>query len=268
MGWFDVHAHLTDTRLVAEEARVLANARAAGVTTILCNGLNPLDNQAVAALATRSELVKPCFGLYPVDAVLPELLAMGEEYPRDEAPVASEVAVRWVAEHLEECVAIGEIGLDHYWVPEALWAQQEAVFRELVGLALAADKPIIIHTRKAERRALEIVVEMGATRVNWHCFGSKVKLAQRIADVPGQYLSIPANARKSEAFTKMLRVLPRDRILLETDCPYLAPVRGDLNEPANVAGTATYASELWGVALDQVKAQMEENFEALFGFTP
>ena len=73
MGLFDVHAHLTDPRLAAIEVDVLQRAEEAGVTTIVSNGLNPTDNEAVAALAARSSLVKPAFGLYPVDAVLPEM---------------------------------------------------------------------------------------------------------------------------------------------------------------------------------------------------
>jgi TatD DNase family protein len=269
MGLFDVHAHLTDRRLAAMEDDVLARAASAGVTTIISNGLNPSDNARVAELAARAPRVKPAFGLYPVDAVLPEMVAMGVDYHREDEPlVAAEDAVAWVADHVDQCVAVGEIGLDGYWVPEALWARQEAIFRQLVTVAMDADKPIIIHTRKRERRALEILVEMGATRVDWHCFGSKVKLGLRIAEHPGQYLSIPANARKAESFRKLLEKLPRDRVLLETDCPYLGPVKGELNEPANVAGTAELAAELWGCTLADVQAQLEENFERLFGFAP
>lgn len=267
MGWFDVHAHLTDPRLAAKEAEVLANARSAGVTTIVSNGLNPADNAAVAALAARApDLVRPAFGLYPVDAVLPEMIAMGVDYPRQD-PVPAEEAVAWVRDHLDDCVAVGEIGLDWHWVPEALWPRQEQVFRDLVRLAMAADKPVIIHTRKAERRALEVLVELGATRVNWHCYSSKVKLGLEIA-AHGHWLSIPANARKAENFSRLLAQLPRDKVLLETDCPYLGPDREQLNEPANVAGTARYAAELWGCGLDVVREQLEANFAALFGFAP
>ena len=267
MGWFDVHAHLTDSRLAADEVGVLQRAAAAGVTTIISNGLNPEDNAKVLALSRRAPMVRPAFGLYPVDAVLPEMEAMGIEYPRETEPMAAADCVNWVREHVEDCVAVGEIGLDHYWVPEALWDQQERVFRELVEVAMEADKPIIIHSRKAERRAFEVLVEMGAKRVNWHCYSSKVKLARQIA-AHGHYLSIPANARKAENFTRMLETLPRERVLLETDCPYLAPVRGTLNEPANVVVTAEYAAELWDCSLQEVQQQVEENFEQLFGFAP
>lgn len=267
MGLFDVHAHLTHPRLAPLETELLQRAKAAGLTTIISNGLNPADNQAVAALASRSDLVKPAFGLYPVDAVLPEMLAMGVEYPHDRAPVAGSDAVQWVADHVEDCVAVGEIGLDWYWVPEELWPAQEAHFRSLVGIAMDADKPIIIHTRKAERRTFEVLKELGATRVNWHCYSSKVKLGLQIA-AHGHYLSIPANARKAQNFQRLLEKLPRDRVLLETDCPYLGPVRGETNEPANVAGTAALAAELWGETEIGVQQRLEANFEALFGFAP
>jgi TatD DNase family protein len=267
MGLFDVHAHLTHPRLVDDEAGILARAAQAGVSTILCNGLNPADNEAVAALAERSPLVKPCFGLYPVDAVLPEMLAMGEDYPHDREPADPDDAIAWVEDHVDQCVAVGEIGLDHYWVPEALWELQEQRFRRLVSLAMDADKPIIIHTRKAERRALEVLAEMGATRVNWHCYSSKVKFGRTIA-AHGHYLSIPANARKAQNFARLLETLPRDRVLLETDCPYLGPDRESLNEPANVAGTLAFAAELWDTNPEAAQAQLEANFEALFGFAP
>jgi TatD DNase family protein len=267
MPLFDVHAHLTHRRILPRIDDVLSRARAAGLTTIISNGLNPADNERVRALAARSDLVKPAYGLYPVDAVLVEMDAMGEDYHHDDPAVPAEEAVAWVADHVEECLAVGEIGLDHYWVPEVLWERQEQVFRELVAIALEADKPIIVHTRKAERRAFEILVEMGAERVDWHCFGSKVKLAKQIAE-HGHYFSIPANARKAEAFTRMLQKLPRDRLLLETDCPYLAPVRGQCNEPANVAVTAAYAAELWSCTLDEVQAQLSANFERLFNSRP
>ena len=269
MGLFDVHAHLTDRRLAAREEEVLSNAARAGVTTIVTNGLNPGDNRAVLALAARAPAVKAAIGLYPVDAVLPEMLAMGVPYERpDAAPTSGDEGAAFVEEHGHEAVAIGEIGLDRHWVPEALWARQEEVFRRLVRAARHLGKPVVVHSRKAEQRMLEVLVEEGADRVDWHCFGGKVKLGQRIAEHRGQWLSIPANAAKSESFRRLLETLPRDRVLLETDCPYLGPERGVLNEPANVAVTLALAAELWGCPEERVLDQLEDNFEALFGFRP
>jgi TatD DNase family protein len=259
----DVHAHLTHSRIAPDLDAVLERARSAGVTTIVANGLNPRDNDAVLALAAREDIVRPALGFYPVDTVLPEMRAAGVEYPREDVECSAAEGIAYLREHVEQAFAVGEIGLDGHWVPEQFWPQQEAVFIELVELAMRHDKPIIIHTRRREQRAFEILRELGATRVDWHCFGSKVKLARRIAE-HGHYLSIPANARRSESFTRMLQTLPRERILLETDCPYLAPEPGTRNEPAHVAGTAQYAAEQWDVSVDDVAKQVTDNFNALF----
>lgn len=270
MALYDVHAHLTSPRLAPDEPAILDRARRAGVGTIISNGLNPADNQAVLELSRRSGgLVEPAFGLYPVDAVLREMRAAGVPYPREDdgEPPSAEEGVAWVRDHLDEAFAVGEIGLDGHWVPEAFWERQEQVFRELVALAMEADKPIIIHTRRRERRTFEILKEMGARRVDWHCFGSRVKLARQIAE-HGHYLSIPANVVRVESFRRMIETLPRDRILLETDCPYLSPEPGTLNEPANVVHTVRFAAQAWGCTEEEVEAQLSANFEALFGRAP
>lgn len=269
MGLHDVHAHLTDPRLLARVDEVLSAAAAAGLTTVISNGLNPTDNAAVLALAARYPLVKPAIGLYPVDAVLVELRAAGIPYEhREDEAVPAEVAVRWVADHVHEAFAVGEIGLDHHWVPEPFWERQEQVFRALLRLARAAGKAVIVHSRKAEARMLEVLREEGATRVDWHCFGGKTKLGQRIAEEPGHFLSIPANAVRSESFRKLLSVLPRDRVLLETDCPYLGPERDVLNEPKTVVGTLALAAAAWGIPEERAADQLADNFEALFGVRP
>jgi TatD DNase family protein len=267
MGFFDVHAHLTHHALASRIDDVLANARAANVTTIISNGLNPDDNEAVLALAARTPMVKPALGFYPVDTVLTEMRAAGVDYPRHGREASAEEGIAWLEANVQRAFAVGEIGLDGYWVPEAFWERQEAVFRRLVQLAIDADKAIIIHTRKREQRTFEILQELGARRVDWHCFGGKVKLARRIAE-HGHYLSIPANARRSESFTRMLETLPRERLLLETDCPYLSPDRERQSEPADVADTARFTAELWSCDIDTVQAQMENNFRTLFRADP
>lgn len=268
MGLFDVHAHLTSPRFASDIDEVIARAEAAGVSTIITNGLNVQDNQRVLALAERTRVVRPAIGYYPVDAVLTEMTEAGVDYPREDVdPHSAEDTIEWVRKHAERAVAIGEIGLDHHWVPEQFWQRQETIFRALVAIAMAADLPIIIHTRKAEARTFEVLQELGAPRVNWHCYSSRLNLAKRIAEA-GHYLSVPANARRSETFTGLLRSLPRSQLLLETDCPYLSPEAGTRNEPRNVADTCMYASEIWETSPETAQAQLEENFERLFRFQP
>ena len=267
MGLFDVHAHLTHPDIFKDIEGVLSRASAAGVTSIVSNGLNPADNAAVLALSERFPIVKPALGLYPVDAVLADMNAAGETYPGQRQVWPTSEAIGWVRDHVERAFAVGEIGLDGYWVKEPFWPAQDEAFRALVRLALEADKPIIIHTRKRERRTLELLDELGARRVDWHCFTGRLSLAREITG-RGHYLSIPANVRRSESFTRMLETLPRDRLLLETDCPYLGPEKDVLNEPANVKHTAAFAAQLWKTSEEAAAQQLASNFEALFGTPP
>jgi TatD DNase family protein len=267
MGLFDVHAHLTHPDLAGDIEGVVARAEAAGLTTIVSNGLNPADNAAVLELARRFPMVKPALGLYPVDAVLADMLAAGESYPGQREAWPTQVAIDWLRDHVEQAFAVGEIGLDGHWVKEPFWPAQDDAFRALVRLAMDAGKAIIIHTRKRERRTLELLDELGATRVNWHCFTGRLSLAREITR-RGHYISIPANVRRSESFTRMLEALPRERLLLETDSPYLGPEKDRQNEPANVRQTAAFAAELWKTSEEAAAAQLAQNFEALFGVAP
>jgi TatD DNase family protein len=267
MGLFDVHAHLTHPEIAADIEGVIARAEAAGLSTIVSNGLNPGDNAAVRALAQRFPAVRPAYGLYPVDAVLEQMLAAGETYPGERQAWPTSEGIAWVREHVGEAFAVGEIGLDGYWVKEAFWPAQDEAFRELVRIAMSADKAVIVHTRKRERRTLELLDELGARRVNWHCFGGRMSLAREIAS-RGHYFSIPANARRSQSFTGMLSGLPREQLLLETDTPYLGPEKDSHSEPAHVRQTAAYAAELWNVSEPEAMAQFSRNFEALFRSPP
>jgi TatD DNase family protein len=269
MPFFDVHAHLTHHKLMPHLPEILERAKAANVTSIICNGLNLNDNEHNLELAKNHSAIKPALGFYPVDVVLTEMQALGIEYHRDpgEFTHSVEETLAWLKQHAPQAFAIGEIGLDGYWVPESLWQKQENVFCELLQIAKDNDKAVIIHTRKREKRAYEILLEMQMPRINWHCFGGKTKLAGQAAD-QGHYFSIPANARRSETFTRMIQKLPRDRLLLETDCPYLGPDKDQDNEPANVARTAQYFAELWNTDIGEIEQQLTKNFERLFLTSP
>jgi TatD DNase family protein len=268
MGLADVHAHLTHPRIASRQEDFIARAVKAGVTTIISNGLGPRDNEAVLELSNRHEVVKPALGFYPVNTVLRELRVLtDDENPENDEECTAEGGITWLRNHIDRAFAVGEIGMDGHWIPESLWSTQEGVFSRLVELAVGANKPIIVHTRKREQRCFEVLRERNAERVVWHCFGGKLKLARRIAS-HGHYFSIPANARRSDIFSRMLEVLPRESILLETDCPYLSPNRGRDSEPSDVVETARYASELWEVSLSEVEKRLSNNYRRLFEDEP
>ena len=259
----DVHTHLTHKKFETDRDQVIHRAIAAGLEAIVVNGLEPSSNREILAMAEQFPQIWPALGIYPIDAIN-HLLPADFEVRVSRFDVQAEV--QFIAEQAAagKLVAIGECGLDAYWVGEETFADQEKVFEQLIEIAKQNNLPIIIHTRKLERRSTEILAHHKIEKVNFHCYGGRVKLARRVADEHGWYFSIPANARKNEAFTRMLQTLPEEQILTETDAPYLAPERGDRNEPANVKGTVEYLAELKGWDFDRAKELVWNNFKRLF----
>ncbi len=258
----DSHTHLTDPAFADDLPEVVARARAAGVRWMVTNGTDGPTNRAALALAEAYPEVLPALGIYPVDAVANELLASGPELPWAQAPCDVEAELAFIDAHAPEAVAIGECGLDGHWVAAHMGRQRE-VFAALIDLALRHDLPLIVHSRRAEAEAIEMLLDHGATRVDLHCFSGRFKLARRACEA-GLYCSIPANLAKNELFLKMARELPLERLLTETDAPYLAPVRGERNEPANVAATVATIAELRGMEVAEVETTLEANFRRTF----
>lgn len=258
----DVHAHLIHPSFAGEEDAIAVRAKQAGVTRVIVNGLEPRSNRAVLELCRRHENLLPALGIYPVDAVahLIDRAAWPHPWPPPE-PFDPDQEIDFIASVASELVAIGECGLDAYWVTDHM-PEQERVLRRLVEVALAADKPLILHTRKAEERTFAILQEMGVTRADFHCFGGKLKLALQIAEA-GYYLSIPPVVVRAESFQKMVQKLPLERLLTETDCPYMGPDR-ERNEPAKVPLGVARMAELRHLDVDTMAAHLAANFEALF----
>lgn len=260
----DVHTHLTHERFRDDQQEVIARAIEAGLGAIVCNGLNPPSNREILDLARRIPEIKPALGIYPTDAVN-DLIPSDYPYRIDRFDVNAEIDFIRRCAAAKHIVAVGECGLDGYLVGEDTFAAQEKVFEALAGIAIDHDLPVIVHSRKREVRCAEILAALGARKVDFHCFGGKTKHAQKWAEEHGWYFSIPANARVSESFRKMLSSLPPDRILTETDAPYMGPVRGERNEPANVAGTVAYLGELRGWTTEDAKKTVWGNYLRLFG---
>lgn len=260
--YVDVHTHLTHEKFHADVWDVVARAKAAGVGALVVNGLNPASNRAVLDMARREPAIRPALGIYPLDAVnhlKPEL-----PFPLASFDVDAEILFIDSMAAQGRVFAIGECGLDGHWVGAETFPEQERVFRALIEIAKKHHLPLIIHTRKLEQRAMDILREHQVQRVNFHCFGGKTRWAIEAAEQDGWWFSIPANARKSENFTKMLKQLPLEKILTETDAPYLPPEKGMRNEPIHVMGTVAYLGELRGMSIEQAKELVWKNFQTLF----
>jgi TatD DNase family protein len=260
--YVDVHSHLTHEDFATDLPAVIARAIQSGLTAIVVNGLEPCSNQRILEMAQQYSVIKPALGIYPIEAINDSVKDLPFPIRKFHVPDAIAGIRKEVA--AGRVFAIGECGLDGHWVGEETFAAQEKVFEELISIALEFDKPLIIHTRKREERAMEILAAHGVKRVDFHCYGGKSKLALRAAQQHGWYFSIPANARNNESFRKLLKDLPQELVLTETDCPYLAPVRGERNEPMNVVGTVRLMAELRNWSEEKARQQIWTNFQKLF----
>lgn len=261
--YVDVHTHLTHEKFDPDRDQVIQRAIHAGITAIVVNGLEPRSNRAILEMAAAHEEIKPALGIYPVDAVNDRLPS---DLPFAVEPFDVDEEIKFIRQQALQgsIAAIGECGLDGHWLPKNTYARQEEVFESLIEIAKASNLPLIIHTRKLEQRSMDILAHHQFGRVNFHCYGGRTKKAAEAAEKHGWWFSIPANARTNQAFTKMLKILPEDKILTETDAPFLAPTRGERNEPAHVVGTIQYLAELKGWSVDEAKQRVWDNYLALF----
>ncbi|OQB13533.1 MAG: putative deoxyribonuclease YjjV [Deltaproteobacteria bacterium ADurb.Bin207] len=260
----DVHTHLTHRAFSGEQDDVAVRAARAGLDCVIVNGLEPRSNREVLTLCARHPHLYPALGIYPVDAVAASIDRASWTYgfePPDVFDVDEEMD--FIDSVADQLVALGECGLDQYWVRDQA-AEQERVLRRFCQIALAHDKPLILHSRKAEQRTLDIVLEMGITRADFHCFGGKLKLAKQIAE-KGFYLSIPPVVIRSQAFQRIVQEVPLDRLLTETDAPYMGPDAGERNEPSTIPRAVAAMAELVHLPVEQVRDILRQNCRDLFG---
>ncbi|HEX8338937.1 MAG TPA: TatD family hydrolase [Pyrinomonadaceae bacterium] len=254
----DSHAHIDGEEFDADRDEVVARARAAGVRAILNVGTGDPhagNFERAVAVAEKYEGVYAAVGVHPHDARLYDEAAEGLllEFVRG-----------------KRVVALGEIGLDYHYDNSPRDVQHEVFGRQL-WLARQEGLPVIIHSRDADADTLEILRAgyAGAERGGvMHCFGGGPALAEGALGL-GFYISFAGNVtfKKADALREVARTVPLERLLVETDCPYLAPVphRGRRNEPAYVAATARFLADLRGVGHEELGRATSENFSRLFG---
>jgi TatD DNase family protein len=255
MSLIDSHCHLIYDGLADRQDEVLAAARARGVTGFLNISTRQKEWDAVIAVATREPDVWASVGVHPHEA--------------DAHPDLGAAALVEAARH-PRVVAIGECGLDYHYDKSDRAAQRER-FEAHIEAARETGLPLIVHTRDAEDDTAEILVRAvgkgGVTGV-LHCFTGSQKLADVALEL-GFYVSLSGivTFKNAADLQATARTIPEDRILVETDAPFLAPVphRGKTCEPAFVVDTAQFVAELRGVEYDELAASTTRNFFNLFG---
>ena len=250
----DSHCHLNYKGLVEQQADVLARARDSGVSAMLNISTRECEWDDVIGLAEQEGDVWASVGIHPHEA--------DQHIGMDCAKLVEKSAHPRV-------VAIGETGLDYYY-DKSDRAQQCTGFREHIKASRETGLPIIIHTRDAEADTAAILTEEmreGAFTGVIHCFTASAAFARIALDL-GMYISLSGivTFKNAQDLQDVAKWLPEDRLLVETDAPFLAPIphRGRTGEPAFVADTARFVAQLRGVAADLLAQQTSDNFYKLF----
>ncbi len=252
--YFDTHAHLDDEAFSPDRDELILSFADAGVTRVLNASSDMESCYETVRLCKKYDFIYGAVGIHPEAADrfsendIEELAALSRE---------------------KNIVAIGEVGLDYYWddIPREV---QKKAFRAQAALAESLSLPLVVHDREAHRDCFDILGEFPSLRVVYHCFSGSAEYARELTR-RGYYFSFGGavtfkNARHAP---EVLASVPRERIMLETDCPYMAPVpyRGKRNHPGFIPHIAAKIAEIWGVAPEEVGRITTENALRFFDIT-
>lgn len=248
----DSHVHLTDLKFDADRDDVIARARQAGVAEMIAVADTLASVHEVIALAQKYENIYPTAGIHPHYAKT-----------TNDAHLADLVEI--LNSH-SNIVAVGETGLDLYYGKDTL-AEQLELFEKQVRISLEFGLPLVIHCREAEQHILDILRKYPNSTGVMHCFSGDAAFCENVVAC-GLYVSFSGiiTFKNSDNIREAARITPPDRLLVETDCPYLAPqgYRGKRNEPAYIVKTVECLAEILDVSYDNLVHRTTENTKTLF----
>jgi len=248
MAFVDVHAHLDFSEYDSEIDEVMKKCEETKTITIV-NGVHSSSNRKVLELAKKYNLIKPALGFYPTHVV-------------EEKEETFNSEIEFISK--SKCVAYGEIGLDFkYTKDEINKKKQESAFWKFIELGEKTNKPLIIHSRKAELKVIEMLESSKLKKPIMHCFSGKKKLVKRCAD-NGWFFSVPVIVNKLQQFQELVQNTNINQLLTETDSPYLGPVPGEKNYPWNVSIAIKKIAEIKGFEEKEVENNIFMNYQKLF----
>lgn len=252
--FIDSHCHLDRLKLADFDNNldlVLENAKQAKVETLLCVSVTLEEFPKMAEITQHYPNVHLSCGTHPLN----------------QDDLVDEEHLTELSQH-DRVIAVGETGLDYFYAPETKAVQQDS-FRKHIRAAIAVNKPLIIHTRDARADTLQIMKEEGADKIGGilHCFTESLAMAEEAMEM-GFYISFSGivTFKNASELREVAKEIPDDRMLIETDSPYLAPVphRGKQNQPAYVADVAKFLASVRGQSVEHIAKVTSENFNRLF----
>ena len=221
----DVHTHLDHPLLINKIDEIIYRAKNAGLKQIITNGINPETNRKCLEISKKYEIVKCAMGLYPRSALKKEIekenIQLKVDYDVDEE-------IDFIKKNKNNIVAISEVGLDFV---NGENKQQIEDFEKMIKLAEELKKPIIVHSRKAELKCIEMLESSKNKKIIMHCFSGKKSLVKRIADNEW-FLTAPTIVVRSQQFQDIVKNVPLSQLFCETDSPYLSPYKETESEHA------------------------------------
>ncbi|TFG32042.1 TatD family deoxyribonuclease [Candidatus Thorarchaeota archaeon] len=236
MRLFDSHTHIDMKHFQNDRERVIQRAKEAGLVGMVTSSIGPASFRRTLGIIEKHR-----------NYIFHSAGCSVSQLTQDDAEKIIELSRKYS----KSIVAVGEVGLDYHWVRNSQGQRaQEPLLMNFIQLAQELNLPIVIHSRKAEERATEILEEHFSGGVLMHCFDGPPEVAKRVAD-NGWYITLPANFIKSKNRVEAAKILPLGQILFETDGPYLSPTP-ERNEPANIRFGCDYLSKVLGMSLDTI----------------
>lgn len=243
--YIDVHCHIETYRDIKE---VIERARQAGVGLIVNNSIDMKSMKKSLALSDWFPEIKIALGVYPIESLKLKDSDVDE-------------IIDFILKNKDKIIAIGEVGIDLKWSND--FENQKKIFLRFVKLAKELNLSLIVHSRKAEEQAIEILENEKCKKVVMHCFTGNISLANRIIK-NNWMLSIPTNVVFNEAEQDIVKKVSIKNLLCETDSPYFHPFHGKRNEPCYVVESYKKIAEIKGLEYAEAEEQIEENFKRMF----
>ncbi|HCN37022.1 MAG TPA: hydrolase TatD [Bacteroidetes bacterium] len=249
----DTHCHLYYDELKNDFDDVLKRAEDTGIERIIVPAVDLKTSLEIIEMTEKYEMIYALVGIHPTEV---------KHTPESDLEKISNLIKS------NKVVGIGETGLDYYWDKTGI-EKQKTFFKEQIELAIKTNKPVVIHTRESIEDAIEIITENYNSSLGgqFHCFGGTIEQTKKILDFEGFYISFCGNITyKNNKDSEIVEIVPLDRLLSETDSPFLTPVpnRGKRNEPANIVYTILKISEIKNIKPEILKAGLYENALKLF----
>ena len=277
----DIHSHLDHCYFKDDLDKVIDNAKKANVKVILTAGINPEKNRESLEIAKKYDIVKACLGIYPIqyndNENIPikikinrqknnsndnkkQLKINNNNFKNNKLNIDKEI--KFIEKNKNNTAAISEVGLDYHWNKNNV-NEQKKLFEKMIQLAEKLNKPIIVHSRKAEQDCIAMLQSSKLKKIIMHCFTGKKSLVKKIVD-NGWFLTAPTCITRSTQFQENVKLIPITQLFCETDAPYLSPFKNKRNEPAFVVEAYKKVTEIKNMELKEVVNNIWMNWQKVF----